>query len=97
MPNLPQTIGFGGFIVYPNPADDFVVAEVLPPPLNGVVGEQYKLGGLKIYDMGGVVVFSTAEQGTKITVPTQQFAAGEYILKTIIDGKEYQEKFVIQR
>ena len=78
------------FKIYPNPADDFITAEVSSP--------QLKVRKISLYDYLGRVVFEKNEtqilNGNKIAVNVSALSSGLYLLRLSTESNSATEMFV---
>jgi len=83
---IKATSGYGSLNIYPNPANGSVTIRNIP---NGAT--------LRIADITGKTVYSTAAATATETVNTAGFAAGVYTVQVINNGAVFNGKLVVAR
>jgi subtilisin family serine protease len=87
---LPQQLKKNGFVVYPNPAANYLFIDFLQLPTS--------LNGIRIINSVGKTVYTQAIKGTSINykLPIAQLVAGFYTVQFIYNNNIHAQKFIKQ-
>ena len=85
---LKNKINAGGYVIYPNPANNFIAVSAGYDAVNKAT--------LQLYDATGRLLLNKTMTSSSEEINTSQYSGGTYMLRMINDGEVVTYKVIIQ-